>query len=182
MDLNQFLQNILNDLRIELKDEFDRNFERKAFFDVSWKKTKLYNNRGSLMARTNNLRNSINAHIEGEKIVFTSSLPYASIQNEGGEITVTAKMKRYFWAKYYDAVGGFTFKKNGEQSANTLNKRLSVEADQWKAMALKKLGSKIKIESRRFIGPHPKILEVTQDVVNDNLKDLNDIIKQKLQA
>ena len=164
MDLNQFLQNILNDLRIELKDEFDMNFQRKAFFDVAWKKTKLYNNRGSLMARTNNLRNSINAHIEGEKIVFTSSLPYASIQNEGGEITVTDKMKRYFWAKYIEA---------GKKG---------IQADQWKAMALKKVGSKIKIESRRFIGPHPKILEVTQGVVNDNLKDLNDIIKQKLQA
>lgn len=163
MDLNQFLQNILNDLRIELKDEFDMNFQRKAFFDVSWKKTKLYNNRGSLMARTNNLRNSINAHIEGEKIVFTSSLPYASIQNEGGEITVTAKMKRYFWAKY------ITSGKKG------------IEAEQWKAMALKKLGSKIKIESRRFIGRHPRIQEVLQEVVNDNLQDLNNIIRQNLQ-
>lgn len=164
MDINQFFQNVLNDFRIEMKDEFDRNFERKSFFDQPWKKAKLYNNRGSLMARTNNLRNSINAHIEGEKIVFTSSLPYASIQNEGGEITVTDKMKRYFWAKYIEA---------GKKG---------IQADQWKAMALKKVGSKIKIESRRFIGQHPKILEVTQDVVNDNLKDLNDIIKQKLQA
>lgn len=163
MDINQFFQNVLNDFRIEMKDEFDRNFERKAFFDQPWERAKLYNNRGSLMARTNNLRNSINAHIEADKIVFTSSLPYASIQNEGGEITVTAKMKRYFWAKY------ITSGKSG------------IEAEQWKAMALKKLGSKIKIESRRFIGRHPKILEVVQDVVNDNLKDLNDIIRQNLQ-
>lgn len=163
MDINQFFQNVLNDFRIELKDEFDRNFERKAFFDQPWKKAKLYNNRGSLMARTNNLRTSINTHIEGNKIVFTSSLPYASIQNEGGEITVTAKMKRYFWAKY------ITSGKKG------------IEAEQWKAMALKKLGSKIKIESRRFIGKHPRIQETLQEVVNDNLIDLNNIIKQNLQ-
>ena len=27
---------ILNDLRVELSDEFDRNFQRKAFFDRPW--------------------------------------------------------------------------------------------------------------------------------------------------
>ena len=163
MDINLFLQNVLSDLRIELKDEFDRNFEKKAFFDQAWKNPKFHNSRGSMMARTNNLRRSINAHVEADRIVFTSSLPYASIQNEGGEITVTAKMKRYFWAKFIEA-----------------GKR-GIQADQWKAMALKKVGSKIKIESRRYIGPHPRIKEIVQEIVNENLTDLNKIIVTALQ-
>lgn len=33
MDIKKFMQNTLNDLKTELTDEFDRNFQRKAFFD-----------------------------------------------------------------------------------------------------------------------------------------------------
>ena len=36
-------QKILNDLRVELSDEFDRNFQRKAFFDQSWPPRKMRN-------------------------------------------------------------------------------------------------------------------------------------------
>ena len=33
---------ILTDLKVELADEFDRNFERKAFFGKAWKRTPLF--------------------------------------------------------------------------------------------------------------------------------------------
>lgn len=36
MDNNDFLNNVMRDLKVELDDEFDRNFERKAFFDRPW--------------------------------------------------------------------------------------------------------------------------------------------------
>ena len=39
MDLDKFLQNIIYDVKVDLADEFDRNFERKAFFDEKWKNT-----------------------------------------------------------------------------------------------------------------------------------------------
>lgn len=32
IDTDQLKRNILNDMRVELAEEFDRNFERKAFF------------------------------------------------------------------------------------------------------------------------------------------------------
>ena len=32
IDVNNLKRNILNDMRVELAEEFDRNFERKAFF------------------------------------------------------------------------------------------------------------------------------------------------------
>ena len=38
IDHSQLKRNILNDMRVELADEFDRNFERKAFFTRKWKK------------------------------------------------------------------------------------------------------------------------------------------------
>lgn len=38
-----FFKTILKDLKVELSDEFDRNFERKAFFNEAWKQSKLAN-------------------------------------------------------------------------------------------------------------------------------------------
>ena len=164
MDLDKFLQNIIYDVKVDLADEFDRNFERKAFFDEKWQHTKLHNRIGSLMIRRGNLRNSINADIQGNKIIFSSSLPYASIHNEGGELTVTTKMKKYFWAKHIEA-------------KNTKN---IIEAEQFKAMALKPIGSKIIIPKRQFIGNHPKVKEAVERAVNANLEELNKAIKQAL--
>lgn len=164
-----------------MMDEFDRNFERKAFFDQAWPKNSLINRKGSMMARTNNLRRGYQAKIQGEKIAFTNSMPYASIHNEGGEITVTAKMKRYFWAMYYQAAGGIIYNVKSKAAAKTKNNRaLSIEAEQFKALALMPIGKKIKIPSRRVIGPHPRIREVISGVVDNHLKELNDIILNKL--
>lgn len=180
MDLQQFHKNVLNDVRIELKDEFDRNFERKAFFDKSWPKNKLLNRKGSQMARTNNLRRSINAKVTNGMIQFSSSLPYASLQNEGGEVTVTHKMKKYFWYMFYEVSGHIKLRKDGNARKSKSNTNLSIEAQQWKNLALMKVGTKMKIPAKQFIGEHPRIKQVIEDIVNDNLKDLNDIILNQL--
>lgn len=181
MDLKTFHNNILRDVKTELADEFDRNFERKAFFEQPWPKNKLINRRGSMMARTNNLRRSMRAKINGYNIAFSSSLPYAGIQNEGGEIVVTQKMKSYFWAMYYQAGGKVVYNVKTKEMANTkANKALSIEAEQFKALALMPIGKKIKIPSRRFIGKHPKIKNIIEDCVNRNLEELNDYIKNNL--
>ncbi len=37
MDLKKWMQNIVQDVKVDLTDEFDRNFERKGFFDETWK-------------------------------------------------------------------------------------------------------------------------------------------------
>lgn len=54
MDLKSFKNNFLRDVKVELAEEFDRNFERKGFFNQKWKNTKLVNSRGSLMSRSGN--------------------------------------------------------------------------------------------------------------------------------
>lgn len=180
MDLQKFHQNILKDVKTELADEFDRNFQRKAFFDRSWPKNKLINRRGSQMARTNNLRRSLKANISGDRIVFSSSLPYASVQNEGGTVVVTAKMKRFFWAMYYQTAGKISKRKDGSTSNSKRNQGLTIEAMQWKNLALMKVGQTVKIPERRFIGEHPRIREVITDVVNANMKELNEEILKAL--
>lgn len=83
MDVNRIAKRLMNDIKVELQDEFDKNFERKAFFDRSWKPRTEYTTRGSLLLVTGTLRRSISAKVEGMRVVFLSSVEYASVHNEG---------------------------------------------------------------------------------------------------
>lgn len=164
---------LLKDIKVELDDEFDRNFERKAFFTTAWKPAK-HNTIGSLMMRTGALRKSLHSSIiNNNAIKWTSTLAYANIHNSGGTITVTAKMKGFFWYRYRLASG------------NNI-KNINAEAAFWKAMALKRVGSVIKIEKRQFIGEHPlvhqAVKKTTDNWFNTDVKEfvsnnLNNMVK-----
>lgn len=78
-------KNILQDLRVELTDEFDRNFERKAFFGDRWKPRR-NEGKGTLLLVTVTLRRSIQKSVVGDGVRFTSQVPYATVHNEGGTI------------------------------------------------------------------------------------------------
>lgn len=87
----------LEDIKVEFDEEFDRNFERTAFFDEKqWPERKFDDGVGSLMQRTGGLRGSIRSRKRRDELVYSSSKPYARIHNEGGEIKVTKKMKGTF--------------------------------------------------------------------------------------
>lgn len=178
--MQDFIKNILADLRVDLTDEFDRNFERKAFFDKSWNETSISNKRGSLMMRTGKLRRSIKSRESKNELTWSSSLPYASLQNEGGEIIVTEKMKRFFWAMFYKSNGAVSKTKKGDARNNDRNKKLTAEAAIWKALALQKVGAKMKIKQRQFIGDHPQVRQRIEHVVDLNMKELEKEILNKL--
>lgn len=173
--MQDFIKNILSDLRVDLTDEFDKNFERKSFFGKSWENTSIPNKRGSLMMRTGKLRRSIKSRQTNNELSWSSSLPYASLQNEGGEVIVTERMKRFFWAMFYKANGAVTKSGKGER-----NKRLSSEALMWKNLALQKVGAKMKIKQRQFIGDHPQVRQRVSHVVDLNMKELEKEIFNKL--
>lgn len=176
-----FFKNLLNDAKVDLTDEFDRNFERKAFFDRAWPQTKWPNNKGSLMMRTGAGRRSIKSSVQNTSIVFSSSMPYMALHNEGGEVTVTAKMKSFFWAMYYKANNALIYAVKTKGVKNTIrNRKLTDEAAIWKALALQKVGDKMKIPERRFIGPHPKVDESIQHAADDNIAQLEHDIFNEL--
>lgn len=91
--------------------------------------------------------------------------------NEGGVIKVTARMKKFFWAKYYETGGRVKYKKNGSKSQSRALQSASAESQFWKMMALKKIGSVIKIDARRFIGDHAELRRIVKDIINENLKE-----------
>lgn len=182
-DLGLLIKKILSDIRVEVTEEIDLNFERQAFFNEAWQRRKSPSHgSGHLLVSSGALRRDIGSRIDDTSITFTTTLPYAAIHNEGGEIQVTERMKRYFWHKYYETAGAFTRRKDGSQSRSSRNLSRHTEADFWKAMALMKVGSVVRIPRRRFIGTSPQLEKAVREIIEENLtqyfeENIKNIIK-----
>lgn len=174
-DINKIMRRILADVEVGLGDEFDRNFERQAFFSEKWQRRKNSgrDNGRAILTQSGALRKSIQSRISGDSIVFYSDLPYAGIHNEGGEIKVTARMKRYFWHKYMTVAGVLVWarRKDGSMRHDKNTRTLSAEADFYKAMALKKTGSTIVIPKRQFLGVSPEVEKAVRDIIEGQLAE-----------
>ena len=178
--IDRFIDRTLRDVRVELLDEFDKNFEREAFFNERWARRKHHDDRSrGLLVRTGTLRRSLRAEVTPRRSVrFFTDVPYAAIHNEGGTVTVTRRMKNYFWVQYMTITGSkdgafapqLQRKKNGTLRNNKRNRKLSDEAAFYKAMALKPMGSKIVIPKRQFIGRHAEVERILREIAENNLK------------
>ena len=91
---------ILTDLKVELLDEFDRNFERRAFFDRPWPDRSYPGGRGSLLQVTGRGRRSFRGTIRQNGVEFSTDTPYMGLHNRGGKIKITPRMRKFFWAMY----------------------------------------------------------------------------------
>ncbi len=171
-DIKALKRRILKDIGVEVHSEFDRNFETQSFFGQAWQRHKTPMKEGAhILVKTGTLRRSISSKTDEDSITFTSDLPYAAIHNEGGEIKVTKRMKRYFWAMYYKANGGLGRRKDGTLRQDRMNAALSTEAEFWKHMALMKIGSAVKIPRRRFIGAHPDLEKEVTSIIENRLSE-----------
>lgn len=163
-----------------MSDEFDKNFERQAFFSRAWQRRKSpLRPGGNTLVDTGALRRSIRSEVNSGSIVFRSSLPYSAIHNEGGEIQVTQKMKRFFWAKYYEATGSFGRRKNGTPRKNKRTLQLSTEAEFWKFMALMKVGKTIRIPKRQFLGASPEVEAAVKEIIEENINEYLNQVRLK---
>lgn len=170
------IRRILSDIRVELGNEFDRNFERQAFFNEAWQRRKSPTRPGgTILVDTGTLRRSIRSRTTDDSITFYTDLPYAAIHNGGGEIVVTGKMKRFFWHKYYEATGSFGRKRNGERRNDKRTQQLGTESDFWRFMALKKAGTTIRIPRRRFLGIGAEVERIVREIIEDNLNEYFDM-------
>lgn len=170
--LRTIIRNIISDLKVGLGDEFDQNFERQGFFSEKWQRRRSPLRPGGLiLVDTGGLRKSIRKDARADSISFSSDHPAAAIHNEGGEIVVTERMKRYFWFKYKEATGSFGRRKDGSLRRDKRNARLSTEAEFYKCMALMKVGSTIKIPRRRFIGASPEVDAICREIIDKNISE-----------
>lgn len=138
-EIKQLKQQLLNDFAVIAEDEFDKNFERKAFFDQPWAARRAPDI-GSLLMRTGALRRSLTYDIRESSIVVSSSMPYAIIHNEGGQIPITARMRKFWMRKYIES---------GKKDSRAL------------AMAITKK-QHISIPKRQFVGAHPELTRQMQ--------------------
>lgn len=184
-DIQKIIQQEVNEL-IRLKDRVlpvkvgravvesaNENFRRGGFYGRPWRPTRrqqlgfhgVAGQYGPLLSKNNHLsRSTVSIPGKGQ-VTIQNSLEYAGIHNEGGEIPVTPKMKRFFWAKYYET---------GAVKPGTDRRKKSAtdaEAGFWRGMALKRVGSTIDIPKRQFIGDSPQVEKIIDDITNKVLQD-----------
>lgn len=149
--------------KVEGINFFVQNFNRQGFLDTSleaWPKRGLETGGGSILVKSGTLKRSIKATSKSLDVEFYTDgiAPYASIHNEGGEIVVTAKMKRYFWAMFYKYSGKVGRRKSGEMSRSKASVAMNTRALYFRGLAMKRVGSKIKIPKRQFMGESQTLL------------------------
>ena len=169
--LQTALRHTLSDVRVELLQEFDRNFTRQAFFNEQWQRKRRDNGK-PILTDTGTLRRSIGAEVKENAVTFYSTEDYALIHQNGGIIKVTPRMKRYFWYRYMNAVGKKSKRKDGSFGRTKKNAQLDEDAEFFKAMALKRVGSSIRIPQRRFIGMHPSVEAKVRAIIERNFESM----------
>ena len=120
---------------------------------------------GPLMSARKNLYGSIR-YVPGDaQVVVGTSVPYAAVHNQGATITshptVTPKMRKFAWRKFFAAGGGST-------AANP-------EADKWKALALtkkEKLTVTSRIPKRQFIGPSQELSQKVSQAIEKEITNI----------
>lgn len=156
-----YLQGDVKDvIGIESVKHFKRNFEQEGFVDNNvskWaaRKTKRSGSTNSqkVLSKTGELAESIDYKVAGDVVVIYTDKPYAELHNNGGELTVTPQMKKYFWAMHKQA-----------KDAGDLEL-----ADQYKAMAL---AVKIVMPKRQFIGESQTL---NNNIIDKITRDLTKI-------
>jgi phage gpG-like protein len=169
------------------KDHFQENFRQGGFVNGGihkWPDSKRqssgYNNAasqyGPLLSSRRHLFSSIKYTPGNGSVVISNDLPYAAIHNKGGTISVsvTPKMKRYAWAKYYETSGkksDTTGKKSRKSKATQAAD--AAQAAMWKRLALtKKTSLQIHIPQRQFMGDSKELREKISRRIDEELKNL----------
>ncbi len=146
---------------VEAVNQFKRNFDQEGFEDRSvnkWASRKSKRpgstNGQKILTKSGDLAESITYEKKPPAVIIQTDKPYAELHNEGGEITVTDKMRKFFWAKHKE------YKDGGDMEL----------ADQYKAFALSK---KIVIPKRQFMGQSETL---NNNIVEKIMRDLNRIL------
>lgn len=121
----------------EAKEYFINNFDKQSWNGKPWKQPGPGRERPGLpiLEQSGDLRGNIEVLQANKRAVKigTEGIVYAHIHNYGGQIRVTARSRRFFWAKFKETGAAF-----------------------WRNMALNKKGF-IKMPQRQFIGNSIKL-------------------------
>lgn len=134
-------------------------------------------NYGTLLSGRNHLFSSVSYTPGAARVRVHNYAPHASTHNDGGTVepTVTPKMRRFAWAKYYEAGGGKKNAGNGKRKGkNAGSGGENKEAEFWKNFALtKKKKLSIKMPVRRFLGESK---ELNKEILDKQEAEIRKII------
>lgn len=107
LDSRSIEHELARKLAVIMSNETEEAFKSKVWNGVRWAPVRVPNPKGSLMIRDSHLRNSLSFAARGNVVAVSSSMPYASLHNEGGRVVVpvTDKMRRYWWWQYRKSGG-----------------------------------------------------------------------------
>lgn len=151
------LQHLPHDIKVELAEAFDNNFETESFFGKKWTPSKYVERENATNGKARKLlnrhgggglRGSFTYTVQGDSITITSNKPYAAIHNEGGNINHPGGT-----AYYYDS------KKQQLQwvrNSNPLAQKLP-----------RTKPHNITIPQRQFIGEHTQVTQIIENEINN---------------
>ena len=160
-NLQYEMSNIAKDIAVLAADEFDKNFDRQAFFNEKWRSSKYVDRENERMSKkesrkrkilqkTGALRKSIRYTINGRTITFGSSVKYAEIHNEGGDI---------------EHPGGTAFFKKGDKMIWVSNRKA------YRKKYPRTNPHTISIPQRQFVGEHPMLDKMIENEVINTIKN-----------
>lgn len=150
---------------VAVRDSVRENFRKGRFYNgQNWQTplrtslgfTGARGQYGPLLSGSDHLMMSTDYVPLTGQVIIRNPVEYASVHNDGDQIPVTQRMKKFFWAKHYEA--------------EELRGKGSVEADFWKNMALKKPGGRIKIPRRHFLGPDRAVDKIVKNTIDTELQ------------
>lgn len=177
-DIEKMLRESLDDLKtlylrkmpikvgVAVRDSIRQNFRQGSFYrGDKWEQPMRVTlhfrgaagQRGPLLSGSNHLMMNTDYEALPGRVIIRNSEVYAATHNDGEEIGVTERMKRFFWAKHMEHK-----ERMGPEDPET---------EFWKRMALKKPGSRIKIPRRHYLGPGPEVDAIVQQVIEKEIQE-----------
>jgi len=160
------------------QSHYKENFRNSGFDGAKWKTTwrqqhgsGAESRYGPLLSKRKNLYNSITRTTGKGTVTISTNLEYAAIHNDGGTIhpNVTPKMRKFAWAKFFEASGI----KKGMTAAEKKAAAANEEAKKWIGLALtKKTSLSINIPKRQFIGESAVLSKKITDKIDEELNKL----------
>ena len=160
------------------KKHYQDNFRQSGFVDHGlhpWQPAKrqnggagTYSRYRTLLSSRNHLFSSINYTPANASVTVYNNVPYAAAHNDGAtvNIRVTPKMRRFAWAKFYEASGK---RKNTKKTRRRTNPR----AQFWRNLALTKKNTlTVRIPKRQFIGPSYELNRKIDARIDQELRNI----------
>lgn len=165
------------------KDHYQDNFRQGGFVNNGlrpWPKAKRISSGGTsaasqygtLLSSRNHLFSSTKYIPSDYQVKVSNDLTYAPVHNWGGTLhpTVTPRMRKFAWAKYYQSGGGKKKATKGEKNAGSDD---PPEAAIWKKLALtKKDKLSVKVPQRQFLGDSKELTEKIADKTETEIRKI----------